>query len=158
PDYPALDMANFILGGGSLSSRLGNRVRQKEGLSYGVGSGFSADSKDKSARFLIFAICNPTNIDKVDKAIAEELDKFIKDGVAADEVNEGKKAYLEQRKVMRSQDSSLASLLTDGLYEGRTFAYHADLEQKVTDLTPEAVTSVIRKSLAPKKLVIVRAG
>ena len=38
PDYPALVMGNYILGGGSLSSRLGDRVRQKEGLSYGVGS------------------------------------------------------------------------------------------------------------------------
>ncbi len=38
PDYPALTIANFILGGGSLSSRLADRVRQQEGLSYGVGS------------------------------------------------------------------------------------------------------------------------
>ena len=37
-DYPALVLGDFIFGGGSLSSRLGNRVRQKEGLSYGVGS------------------------------------------------------------------------------------------------------------------------
>ena len=44
-------------------------------------SQFSADAMDKSARFMMFAICNPKNIDKVDKAIAEELDKFLKDGV-----------------------------------------------------------------------------
>src|SRR5262249_5925811 len=111
PDYPALDVANFLLGGGTLSSRLGNRVRQKEGLSYGVGSMFSADSKDKSARFLMFAITNPVNIDKVDKAIAEELDKFIKNGVTAEELTEAKKAYLERRKVQRSQDAALASVL-----------------------------------------------
>src|SRR5262249_5775892 len=48
PDYAALDVANFLFGGGTLSSRLGNRVRQKEGLSYGVASGFNADGKDKN--------------------------------------------------------------------------------------------------------------
>ncbi len=39
PDYPTLTIGNYILGGGALSSRLGDRVRQKEGLSYGIGSG-----------------------------------------------------------------------------------------------------------------------
>src|SRR5262249_43970752 len=67
PDYPALTIGNFLFGGGTLSSRLGNRVRQKEGLSYGVGSQFAADSKDPAARLFMFAICNPTNMTKVDK-------------------------------------------------------------------------------------------
>src|SRR6202035_2262484 len=51
PDNVALEVANFLSGGGSLSSRLGNRVRQKEGLSYGVASLFGADARDRSARF-----------------------------------------------------------------------------------------------------------
>src|SRR5205085_8243512 len=34
PEYAALRLGNFLLGGGTLSSRLGNRIRQKEGLSY----------------------------------------------------------------------------------------------------------------------------
>src|SRR5262249_48219390 len=58
PDYAALEIGNFLFGGGTLSSRLGNRVRQQEGLSYGVRSQFTADSRDKSARFVMFAICN----------------------------------------------------------------------------------------------------
>ena len=47
-------------------------VRQKEGLSYGINSVFHASPRDKSSQFLMYAICNPQNIDKVDKAIAEE--------------------------------------------------------------------------------------
>src|SRR5207302_1911036 len=43
PDYAALEVANFLFGGGPLSSRLANRVRQKEGLAYGVASGLQAD-------------------------------------------------------------------------------------------------------------------
>src|SRR5581483_3165464 len=82
PDFAALEIANYLFGGGPLSSRLANRVRQQEGLSYGIASQFSADAKDKMASIMLFAICNPTNIDKLDKAIAEETARLLKDGVA----------------------------------------------------------------------------
>jgi len=158
PDYPALEVANFILGGGTLSSRLGNRVRQKEGLSYGVRSTFGADAKDKAGRFSMYAICAPENMEKVDKVIAEEIEKFLKDGVTAAELTEAKKSFLEARKVQRSTDASVAHQLGDGLEEDRTFAWHADLEKKIAGLTPDAVNAAIRKHLQPKKLVIVKAG
>jgi zinc protease len=158
PDFAALDVANFIFGGGTLSSRLGNRVRQKEGLSYGVASMFGARAKDKAGSLTIFAICNPQNIDKVDKAITEEMDKILKDGVTSEEVAEAKKAYLEQRKVRRSTNAALAGMLSQTLEDGRTFAYHAELEKKVEALTLDDVNAAMRKYWQPKKLVIVRAG
>lgn len=158
PDNAALEVGDFLFGGGSLSSRLGNRVRQKEGLSYGVRSQFSADPQDSSARFIMYAITNPTNIDKVDKAMLDEMDKMRKDGVDSKELEESQKAYLAQAKVRRSSDSALANMLQEGLQVGRTFEYYADLEKKVTELTPEAVTSAFRRYLDPKKLVIIKAG
>ena len=147
-----------IYGGGTLSSRLGNRVRQKEGLSYGAVSVFGADSKDKSGRFFMYAICNPENIDKVDKAVLEELDMILKDGVTAKELDEAKAAYLKQRHVRRAADGALASQLADGLENDRTFAYHADLEKQVAGLTVDQVNAALRKHWQPKKLVFVRAG
>ena len=158
PDFAALEVANFLFGGGTLSSRLGNRVRQKEGLSYGVASRFRADAKDKNGNFLMFAICNPDNMEKVDKAIAEELALILKDGVPAKELDEAKTAYLKRRKTGRSTEAALATLLTDGLYEGRTMAWHSDLEKKVAALTPEQVAAAIKKNWQPTKLVIIRAG
>ena len=53
PDYPALRLGNFLLGGGTLSSRLGDRIRQKEGLSYGVTSQLTASPRDPAAAFTI---------------------------------------------------------------------------------------------------------
>jgi zinc protease len=158
PDYPALEVANFILGGGTLSSRLGNRVRQTEGLSYGVASIFSADPKDKSGRLYMYAICNPVNIDKVEKVITEELDKLLKEGVSETELAEAKKAWLERRKVQRAADATLASQLETGLFLDRTFAWHAELEKKVSGLTLASINEAIRRHFQPKKLVIVRAG
>ena len=80
PDYAAMAIGNSILGGGALASRLGDRVRQKEGLSYGVGSMFGADPIDPRGSFTIFAISNPQNEPKVIVAIREEVERLLKDG------------------------------------------------------------------------------
>jgi zinc protease len=157
PDYAAVHMADFILGG-SFASRLTTRVRHKEGLSYGSGSHAGADAKDKAGVFMMFAICNPANIEKVDKAMIEELEKLCKDGVSPTELAEAKKALLEQMKVERSRDDMLAMRLTQNLHAGRTFAYYADLEQKITALMPEEVNSAARNHLDPKRLIIVQGG
>src|SRR5690606_27926463 len=76
-DYPALVIGDFILGGGTLSSRLGDRVRQQEGLAYGVGSGYQALSLDPRAAFYIYASTNPDNIEKLKRVIREELDRLL---------------------------------------------------------------------------------
>ena len=91
----ALRLANFIFGEAALASRLSNRVRGTEGLSYTVNARLAISPQDKDASFTMFAICNPTNIDKVEKAIKEELAKMHKEGVSETELAEAKKAYLE---------------------------------------------------------------
>ncbi len=158
PEDPALEVADFIFGSGTLSSRLGVRVRQKEGLSYGVSSGFSAESLDQSARLQIFAICNPRNIDKVDAAVLDETDKMLKNGVSATEVREAVSAYLASRKVGRASDGAIAGQLGGLLSVGRTFAYEVDLEKKLSALTPDQVSAAFKQFVNPAKMVIVEAG
>jgi zinc protease len=158
PDHAALEVGDFLFGGGSLSSRLATRVRQKEGLSYGVFSRYSASALDRSGRFMMYAICNPENMDKVDRAMLEELEKVRKEGVNAAELAEAKKAYLAGLKVERGSDARLVSLLQSALEAGRTLAYYSDLSTKVEALTPEAVHAAFRKYIDPANLVIIRAG
>jgi zinc protease len=158
PEYPALQVGDFIFGESPLSSRLSVRVRGEKGLSYGVGSMLNADTQDKLGVFLMFAITNPRNIDKVDQTISEELAKMIEKGVSEKELEEAKKAYLQQLKVQRSRDSALALFLGARLHAGQTFAYYADLEKKIAALTPEQVSEAFRKFIDPKRLVTVRAG
>jgi zinc protease len=158
PDNPALVMADFVFGGGALSSRLVNRVRQKEGLSYGVLSHYNADAQDKSAMFFMAATCNPKNIDKLDKAMLDELDKMCKNGVTPEELAEAKKAYLASLKQRRASDAALASLLQTEAQVGRSIAYYGELEKQITNLTTEVVNSAFRNHINPKKLVIIRAG
>jgi zinc protease len=158
PDYPGVVLGNFVLGGGSLSSRLGDRVRQKEGLSYGVGSAISADSLDARTSLTIHAICNPQNIEKVNTAIAEELDKLLASGVTDAELEQAKSGYLQQQQVARTNDGALAIILSDALFVDRTMAYYAEVEKKIGSLTTQQVVDALKKHIDPKRLVVVDAG
>ena len=83
---------------------------------------------------------------------------MIEKGVSEKELEEAKKAYLQQMKVQRSRDSALTLFLGARLHAGQTFAYYADLEKKIAALTPEQVSEAFRKYIDPKRLVTVRAG
>jgi zinc protease len=157
-DFPALRLGNFIFGGGTLSSRLGNRIRQKEGLSYGVTSALNASTRDPSATFIINATTNPANIERVDKCVAEELRDFLANGPSKEELEDAKKAFLEAQKVGRTGDAALAGQVVTNLQLGRKFAHTSDMEKKIAALTPEDVKAAFVKFVDPKKLVIIRAG
>jgi zinc protease len=158
PDYPALVIGNYILGGGTLSSRLGNRIRQQDGLSYGVTSSLSVSAQDRRASLGITAICNPQNMEHLAKDVQEELDKLLKDGVTADEVEKAKQGYLQAQKVGRSSDAALAGLLSGLRHLNRTMEWEADFDKHIDGLTAEKVSAAIKKHIDPKKLVIVQAG
>jgi len=158
PDYPALVVGNYIFGAGALSSRLGDRIRQKEGLSYGVSSSLSVSSQDKRASLTVNAICNPQNIGRVEKCAQEELERLLKDGVTKDELENAKQGYLQAQKVGRASDTALMGILTNYRHLGRTMEFDAEIEKKINSLTPEQVNAALRKYIDPKKLVIVTAG
>ena len=158
PDYPALVVGNYILGASTLSSRLGDRIRQKEGLSYGVSSGLSVSAQDKRAGLTITAICNPQNIGRVEKCAQEELERLLRDGITKEELDNAKQGYLQSQKVARASDVALAGILTNFRHLGRTMAFEADVEKKMHALTVEQVNAALRKYIDPKKLVIVTAG
>jgi zinc protease len=160
PDYAALYMANYILGDGFLNSRLATRIRQKEGVSYGVGSYMYADDNDEVGGFGSYAIYNPDNSARLEQAYKEEVERFTKDGVTADELKAAKSAALQNFQVQRADDRNVASTWAQYLTKagGRTFAYDAELERRIAALTPEQVNAAVRKYLDYSKLTIVKAG
>ncbi|WP_201979938.1 M16 family metallopeptidase [Hymenobacter rubidus] len=160
PDYPALYMANYILGDGFLNSRLATRIRQKEGVSYGVGSFMYADDNDAIGTFGSYAIYNPVNSARLETAYREELERLSKEGVTADELKAAKSAALQSFQVDRSQDDQLARKWARYLTkaDGRSFSYDAELEQRIATLTPEQVSAAAKKYLDYNQLTIVKAG
>lgn len=157
PDYVALSMANFMLGQNA-NSRLLNRIRQKEGLSYGCGSNMSASSHEKAGNFFAFGICAPQNAEKAMNCAKEEIEKVLKDGFTETELEDARKGYLEQVKVQMSNDGALAGMLARDLYLGRTMKFRADDLEKVKKLTVEEINGIAKKYIDSSKLVAVRAG
>ena len=158
PDYPALVLGNYMLGGGFLSSRLAARIRGKEGLSYGVGSGINVSALDQWGRFTASAIYAPQNAEKLEAVFKEEIARMLKDGFTAEEVAAGKSGWLQSRQVSRAQDNELAGRLNNYLFLGRTLAWDAELEEKIKALTPEQISAAMRKHIDPAKITIIKAG
>lgn len=157
-DYPALALGNFMTGGGFLNSRLATRIRQKEGLSYRVGSRFDASAFDKDGWFVATAMYAPQNGEKVEAAFREEVAKVLDAGFAADEIAEAKSGWLQARRVSRGLDRELARTLATREYARRTLAWDADLEARVGGLTGEQIAAAMRRHIDPKRISVVKAS
>jgi zinc protease len=158
PDYPALVLGNYMLGGGFLNSRLATRIRQKEGLSYGVGSQLQASPLDRSGAFITYAIYAPQNVKKLEAAFREELDRALKDGFTDQELKEARSGWLQGRQVARAQDAPLSRTLAQDLYINRTLQWDAQLETKVAALTAAEIQAAMRRHIDPSKITVVKAG
>jgi zinc protease len=158
PDYAALVFGNYMLGGGFLNSRLAQRIRVKDGLSYGISSNLIAKSNEEDGRFQVFAIAAPQNVAKVETAFREEIARMLKDGFDDKEVEADKSGWLQSRQVSRTDDGSLCGTLAGRDYDGRTLAWDRDLEAKVKSLTPVQITEAMRRHVDPAQITIIKAG
>lgn len=157
-DYPALVMGNYMLGGGFLNSRLATRIRQKEGISYGVGSWLRASSLDQSGEFGSYAIYNPENSTKLINAYNEELNKMITEGFTEAELKDAISGFIQSRGKNRSDDGYLVNRLNDYLNLNRTLLWDDSLDKTVSTLTPSTVNAAMKKWITPGDITIVQAG
>jgi zinc protease len=156
-DYPALLLANYILGG-STDSRLFNRIRQKEGLSYSVGSSFTPDAYEPNSNFSVYAIYAPQSRKRLDRAFAEELSRIVQEGVTPEEVENAKAAIALERRLALTQDAPLAATLARDLRLGRTMAFIQQVDQALAALTAADVNAALKKYLHPDAMSAVFAG
>jgi zinc protease len=158
-DYPAFLLANEILGsGGFLSARLPMRLREKEGISYGVGSFINVPISNEVASWGYYALLNPTKRDAVEKAVKEEVSKALKDGFTADEVMTNKKSYSNVQKTMLGMDNTLINLVNKKLQYGVSLDEYDALNSKIENLKLEEVNAALKKYLTLERLTSVYAG
>ena len=158
PDYPALMLANYVFGEGGLRSRLMDRIRQKDGLSYGGGSQLDAGDLDRAGSFAISAISAPQNLARLDAAVREELARALKDGFTAAELNGAKSGLMQSRIQTRADDGALAAGWTSYLFRDRTYEWSRQFEEKLMAVTLAQLNAALRKAIDPAKLSVVVAG
>ena len=159
PEYPALNLANYMFGGGAgLNARLAKRIRGKEGLSYGVGTSLSVSDRDRRGTFSASATAAPENIAKLEAIFMEELQLARKDGFTAEELTNAKSGLIAGRQQNLAQDNFLASSWADRMHRGKTFAESAEFTAKYRAATLDEVNAAFRNFIDPAKISIVKAG
>jgi zinc protease len=157
PDYPALVLANHVLGG-AVESRLMERLRQQEGWSYGAFSFLDADPIDASATLVAGAQCAPQNVDKVLAAMREELERLLRDGVTAEELAAAKASYAAAFDNSLTSDDTIADAHLSDLFYGRTLAFTQSLNDAIAKLEPEDVRAALLRHVKADRFVPVVAG
>ena len=152
-DYYPAAVASFILGGGSFTSRLMNRVRSDEGLAYSIYSSVGNDYRDTS----MVTIALQTKVESVDfalKLIYEEIEKLAKEGPSEEELVQAKKAIIESLPSLFDSPSSTAIIFAKGELLGKSQDHYLDYVKEVNAVTPEQVKAMIAKYFSRDKMTI----
>ncbi len=159
PDYPAIFMANELLGGGSfLNSRIPQRLREKEGMSYGAGTYVGADYKFNAGNWGVYAFFNPLYQGRIDTALHQEIAKARSEGFTEDELKKSVNSWLQQNKTILGLNSALAGILRSYLRDDRSLDDFTSFENKVKALNLATVNAALRKYFDESKLTLIYAG
>ena len=161
PDYPALVIANEMIGsGGFLSARIPMRLREKEGISYGAGSYLTVanDPKNENSTWGYYAFLNPTKRKQVEDAVKDEIQKVLKEGFTADELKTNIASWKTGRVTNLGSDGTLIGLSNGYLLNGTPFDDFSSLEEKVEKLEVKQVNEVVKKYFDLNKLTSIYTG
>ncbi|MDE3173408.1 MAG: insulinase family protein [Gemmatimonadota bacterium] len=158
PDYAAMSLANYMLGGGALTSRLTERIRVKDGLSYATQSVFAADPRVEAAQLIALAIHAPQNGPRVIADFFDVIDSTRAAGFTADELAKAKTGLEQLHRLARSSDAALANQLTADMLLGRTIQFQADEDARLQQTTLDQVNAAFRKYVDPSRFAVVWAG
>ena len=150
-------MISQVLGGDS-GSRMWMRLREHEGLSYGVQTWATAGALDDAGRLGGYAIVAPQNLAKAKASLLDEVAKIADGPIGNDELRHAKDAWTKEQDTSLSSDQYVVEMLADQLHRGRTCEVAKQLRAHVAALTPQDVERVAKKLLDPRRLVVVDAG
>ncbi|BCL38024.1 M16 family metallopeptidase [Nostoc sp. MS1] len=156
PRYYAALILNQILGGDTLSSRLGTEVRDRLGLTYGIYSGFAAGINP--GPFLISMQTAPTDADKAIASTIALLKQLREQGVTEAEVNTAKRTITNSYPVDLANPSNVSSIILDNSVYGLSTSELRDFPQQIQAVTMADVQQAIQDLIKPENLVIVTAG
>lgn len=152
-DYYSAAVANFILGGGSFTSRLMNRVRSDEGLAYSVYSSVGNDYRDTA----MVTIALQTKVESVEfalKLIREVVEEFAKNGPTEEELVQAKKSLIESLPSLFDSPSSTAEIFAKGELLGKSFDHYLDYVKEINAVTAEQVKAMVKKYFDMDKMTV----
>ena len=154
--YLACTLANSALGQSSLTSRLGVRVRDTEGLTYGIHSAFHATHV--AGPFVVSLTVKPEIRDAAVASTLDEIARFLSTGLTEKELVEEKSSRIGKFKVDLSSNAGLASAIDAAVYYGFGIGYLDEFPALVAAISKEQADAEFRKRVHPDQFTIVSAG
>jgi zinc protease len=156
PDFLACSLANAALGQSSLTSRLGVRVRDTEGLTYGIHSSFSATHV--AGPFAVSLTVKPDSREAALGATLDELRKYVAGGMTDKELAEEKSSRIGRFKVDLGSNAGIAQALDAAIYYGFGVSYLDEFPGKIAAITREQADAAFARRVDPDAFTIVSAG
>lgn len=156
PDFLPASLGNSVLGQFGMMGRIGEVVREKAGLAYDASTSLSAWIEGGS--WEVTAGVNPTNLDKAIDLIIQELKRFIKEPVTAEELSDSKANYIGRLPLTLESNAGVAGTILNLERFELGLDYLQRYNSLVNQVTPESVLETARKYIDPEKLVIVSSG
>lgn len=156
PVYLACALANSALGQSSLTSRLGVRVRDTEGLTYGIHSSFHATHVP--GPFVVSISVKPESRDAAVASTLDEIGRFIEKGLTEKELADEKSSRIGKFKVDLASNAGIAQAIDTALYYGLGLGYLDDFDNRVNAVTKEEADAAFAGMVRPDAFTIASAG
>jgi predicted Zn-dependent peptidase len=157
PDYFALQVMNFILGGGSFSSRITTKVRSDEGLSYNQGSRFSY-RWGYPGTFSGYVQTKSSTVGYAISLILNEFNRIRKEPVSDAEMETAINFYVESFSNSFESPQATMSTFANLDITGKPMDYYKTYRDKISAVTKAKVQEVANKYIQPDKVVIMIVG
>ncbi len=155
PDWTAAFIAAFIFGG-DFYSRLNERLRVKEGLTYGSYSRFGGARA--AGPLFVIAQVSPKNVDKAVELAQEEMTRYCAEGPSADELKLAQDFLCGNFPVSLSHNGAIAGALADAVYLGRGVDYIPNYQAMIRAVSLSDVVEAAKAYFDPKKMALTAAG
>lgn len=156
PRYYAFWLMNNILGQYSIGGRLGDSIRERQGMAYYV---FSAlDANVIPGPLLVRAGVNPANVERAIASIDEELTSLAQDGPTDQEVTESKQYLIGSMPRTLETNAGIANYLQQEEFFGLGLDYDLRVPGLLDAVTRDEITAAARDVLDPARATIVVAG
>ncbi len=156
PDYDAYWLMNNILGQYAIGGRLGDSIRERQGMAYYV---FSAlDANVIPGPLTIRAGVSPANVDRAVASIDDELRKLAADGPTESEMTESTQYLIGSMPRTLETNLGIASFLQMEEFFGLGLDYDLRVPDRLRAVTREAVNAAARQTLVPSHATVVIAG
>lgn len=156
PHYFPLMVGNYILGGGSLVSRLAVEVREKRGLTYGVDSQFAAMPGE--GPFLISLSTRNKQTKQALDVIQDVLHRYISDGPSEQELNAAKQYLTGSFPLSLASNRSIATLLLRMTFYHLPDNYLDNYITHIQAVTKDDIKQAFKQQINPDKLLLVTVG